>query len=279
MPALPMTDPSFFNIVLVWPIVNILLAIYNGLLFLNIPFPLGFAIIILTIFIKIILYPFVSAQLKVSKKMQELSPHLAKLKEKHKHDSKTLQGETMRLYKEHGVNPAAGCLPMLIQLPILFMLYSVLQKIVTQKSNVILGELNKIAYFESLKLNLAWDTNFFGLSLGQSPSNMFSIAPFIILVPVLTGVFQFILSKMMVSPKPVVLEKIKKDEKKQEDFASAFQTQSLYIFPAMIGFFSYTLPIGLSLYWNTFTLFGILQQYRVQGLGGLSGWKEKIFKK
>jgi YidC/Oxa1 family membrane protein insertase len=71
---------------------------------------------------------------------------------------------------------------------------------------------------------------------------------------------------------------IKKDEKKKnDDFASAFQSQSMYIFPVMIGFFSYTFPIGLSLYWNTFTIFGIMQQYRISGLGGLTEWKNKVY--
>ena len=68
----------------------------------------------------------------------------------------------------------------------------------------------------------------------------------------------------------------KNEDKKKEDFASAFQTQSLYIFPVMIGFFSYNFPVGLSLYWNTFTIFGIIQQYKVSGLGGLKGWVKKI---
>lgn len=274
-----MTDSSFFNIVLVWPIINVLLAIYKGLLILNVPYALGFSIIFLTIFIRLVLYPFINTQLKVSKKMQELAPHLAKLKEKHKHDPKILQGETMKLYKEFGVNPAAGCLPMLVQLPVLFMLYSVLQNIITAKPEIILNQVNKIAYFDFLKLGFSWSTDFFGISLGKSPSALITMLPFIILVPVITGASQFVLSKMMALPKAKPeIKKDDRDDKKQDDFASAFQTQSLYIFPIMIGFFSYTLPIGLSLYWNTFTIFGILQQYRVQGLGGLSGWKEKFNK-
>ncbi|OGH07617.1 MAG: hypothetical protein A2171_02065 [Candidatus Levybacteria bacterium RBG_13_35_9] len=70
-----------------------------------------------------------------------------------------------------------------------------------------------------------------------------------------------------------------KNEKKKDDFATAFQTQSLYIFPIMIGFLSYTFPIGLSLYWNTFTIFGIIQQYKVSGLGDLEDWIKKYGKK
>lgn len=273
-----MTNPSIFNTVLVWPILNVLVAVYKGLFFVHFPFALGFSIIILTIIIRFILYPLTASQLKASKKMQDLNPHLSRLKDKHKGDSKTLQQETMKLYKEHGVNPAAGCLPVIIQLPIIWGLYSALRQIVTLKPDVI----NKIVYSDSLKLTKAWDPNFFGVSLGSNPSHLFNTADpktwLILIIPLLTALFQFIQSKMMFSKPKVQEGLVKKDEKKKEgDFASTFQSQSMYIFPVMIGFFSYTFPVGLSLYWNTFTIFGIMQQYRVAGLGGLTEWKNKIY--
>src|SRR3989338_7754782 len=123
----------------------------------------------------------------------------------------------------------------------------------------------------------------FGFPLGEMPSKLMSTAgPLILLVPILTGVFQFILSKMMIPAKTgvAVIEKdIEKktqiDKKDAGDFASAFQTQSLFIFPVMIGFFAFSFPIGLSLYWNTFTIFGIIQQYKITGLGGLGEWIKK----
>jgi len=273
---------NFFNLILVYPIKNVLVALYLLFSFLHIPYALGFAIIGLTVVIRFILYPLTAAQLKASMKMQKIAPHLSKLKEKHKGDSMKIQQETMRLYKEHGVNPAAGCLPVLIQLPLIWSLYSVLQNVVKVNPNVV-SEINKVLYFDFLKLHSTWDPTFFGLSLGAMPSKLVStVGPLILLVPVLTGVFQFILSKMMIPTKDgvVVLEKeIEKkapvDKKDADDFASAFQTQSLFIFPIMIGFFSYGFPIGLSLYWNTFTIFGIIQQYKIMGLGGLSEWIKK----
>lgn len=271
-----------FNDFLVRPIINVLVLIYQMLNFMHIPYALGFSIILLTVVIRFVLYPLTHSQLKASKKMQELTPHLSRIKEKHKNDSKMLQQETMRLYKEHGVNPAAGCLPMIVQIPIIWALYSVLQKIVSLNNHNIVSEINKIIYnVDFLKLTKPWDASFFGIPLGQNPSHLIKVMPLIILIPVLTGVFQFIQSKMMINPvsKQVAENQkkpAKKGEKKSDDFASAFQTQSLYIFPIMIGFFSYSFPIGLSLYWNTFTIFGILQQYQIQGLGGLKDWIEKI---
>src|SRR5882762_10091760 len=109
-----------FNTLLVTPIENILVALYQLLHVLHIPYALGFAIIGLTIIVRFILYPLTHSQLKTSKKMQAITPHINKLKEKHKGDAKTLQAETMKLYKEHGVNPLAGCLPIIIQLPLIW---------------------------------------------------------------------------------------------------------------------------------------------------------------
>lgn len=281
---------EFFNIVFINPIINILLVVYHALSFLHLPYALGFAIIGLTIVIRFIIYPFTTAQLKASLKMQTVAPHLSRLKEKHKGDSAKIQQETLKLYKEHGVNPAAGCLPVIIQMPIIWALYSVLSRIVSLKPDVIVAEINKIVYFDFLKLQHAWDPSFFGLPLGGMPSGlMSSVGPLILFVPILTGALQFIYSKMMIPAKTgvasnatavAVIEKNIEgkgniDKKDASDFASAFQTQAMYIFPAMIGFFSFSFPIGLSLYWNTFTVFGIIQQYKVVGLGGLSTWIKK----
>jgi len=278
---------DFFNLVFIHPIINILVAIYSAFSFIRIPYALGFAIIGLTVVLRFIMYPLTASQLKASMKMQKIAPLLSMLKKKHKGDSKKIQEETMRLYKEHGVNPAAGCLPVLIQMPIIWALYSVLQQVVGDKPLVV-AEINKVIYFGFLKLQNIWDPSFFGLSLGAIPSkimsfnNIFSAGSLILLVPILTGVFQFILSKMMIPAKNsvAVLEKdieakASVDKKDAGDFASAFQTQSMFIFPVMIGFFSFGFPIGLSLYWNTFTVFGIIQQYKIMGLGGLSEWIKK----
>lgn len=249
-----------FHELLVRPITNIMVAIYHGLVFLHVPYPLGFSIIVLTILIRFVLYPLTASQLKASRKMQQIAPHLTRVKEKHKGDNQKIQAETMRLYKEHGINPAAGCLPLILQLPIIWALYSVLQTIVGLNGHAILTSVNSIVYSPSLRLTAPWDQHFFGVPLGQNPSHLISTLPIILIVPLITGVLQFIQSKMMMTT-PAVADTAKKSA---DDFSSAFQTQSLYVFPLMIGFFSYSFPIGLSLYWNTFTIFGILQQYQIQ---------------
>src|SRR5579863_6752862 len=268
---------NFFDVILINPILNIMVAIYQSLYHINVPSALGFSIIVLTIVVRLILFPLMHQSLKQQKKMQQLTPHINKLKEKHKNDAKRLQMEQMALFREHGVNPAAGCLVMIIQIPILIALYQVLLGSVclTTKGARSLclpttTAINSRLYFDGLKLHQLWNTNFFGLSLGHTPSQLFTQVGFgIVLIAVLTASLQLIQSKMMMAPAAAMP---KKEKKSQEDFATAFQTQSMYLLPVMVGFFSFSLPFGLSLYWNTLTIFGIIQQYIISGWGGLVDW-------
>ncbi len=258
---------NVFDLILINPILNIMVAIYQMLTAIHISSALGFSIVLLTIVIRLILYPFMHQSLRQQKKMQQLTPHINKLKEKHKGDAKRLQVEQMALFKEHGVNPASGCLVMLIQIPILIGLYNVLLKAVHSTS---LNDINSRLYFEGLKLHHLWDTSFFGISLAHTPSELLPKVGFaILIVSVITGALQLIQSKMMMPP---AADMPKKEPGKEPDFATAFQTQSMYLLPVMVGFFSFSLPFGLSLYWNTLTIFGIIQQYLVSGWGGLVDW-------
>lgn len=252
-----MSNISFggLDLIILYP----LLAIYKALALIHFPHPLGPSIILLTILIRFVLYPLISSQLKASKKMQELNPHISQIKEQYKGNSAMISSETMKLYKEHGVNPAAGCLPVLFQLPIIWILYSVLQNIVKDPAQVT-EAINKAITVDFLKLFSPIDQSFFIFPLGKTPAQLFHPsmpAILILLVPIATGIFQYIQSKMMF-PK-----KAEGAVKKSDDFQAVFASQSTYIFPVMIGFFSYTFPLGLSLYWNTFTIFGIIQQYQV----------------
>lgn len=264
---------QIFDTLLVHPIVNILVVFYHLLSFVRVPYALGFSIILMTVFIRLLMYPLTTKQLQVSKKMQHIAPHLSKIKEKHKGDMKKQQEATMALYKEHNVNPAAGCLPGLVQIIVLlFGLYPAMVKILTLNGKDVVTAVNHMLYSPVLNLSKPWDTNFLGFALGKTPGELLAtLGPVVLLVPILTAAFQFVQSKMMVPAKDPDNISVKK----QDDFATAFQKQSLYLLPAMIGFFSWNFSIGLSLYWNTFTIFGIIQQYRVAGLGGVSEWLGK----
>lgn len=271
---------NIFEVLLVNPLINIMIALYHMLIYLHLPGSLGLSIILSTALFRLILYPLTASQLKMQQKMQQMQPHLNRLKEKHKTDPKRLQQEQMALYKEHGINPASGCLPFLIQIIILiFGFYPAIMKIINLKPDHAASVINKIVYFDFLKLKTAWDTDFFGLAIGKTPSQLLSSYGFIIiLIPVITALLQMVLSKMTMPAKsslpPVVANP---NNKKEPDFAQTFQSQMLLMTPLITGYFSYQLALGLSLYWNTFTIFGIIQQYQLQGLGGLGDWL-KIFK-
>lgn len=233
-----------------------LVAIYKFLFFVGFPFTLGFSIIILTVLVRLLIFPLITQQLVSVKKMQELKPHLDRIREKHKNDKMRQQQEMAGLYKQYGINPAAGCLPVLVQLPIFLALYNVLIKVVGQDTAGTVDAINRVLYLPSLHLDKAWDPNFFGISLAATPFGAWQASPILLIVPVLTGLLQFIQSKMMSSQQP----KTAITQNKTDDFQKVMQTQMLYFFPFMIGFFSFTFPVGLSLYWNTFTVFGIIQQ-------------------
>lgn len=258
-------DLGGINLILLYPLV----VIYKALVFLNFPHPLGISIVLLTVLIRFILYPLINSQLKASRKMQELNPKISEIKERYKGNSTMISQETMRIYKENGVNPAAGCVPILLQLPIIWVLYSVLQNIVKDPAAVT-QEINKLVSFDFLKLTSPIDQSFFFFPLEKTPGDLLpSMGLMALSIPIVTAILQYVQSKMMFPPpKPGAVKK--------DDFATAFATQSTYIFPIMIGVFSYTFPFGLSLYWNTFTLFGIIQQYRLTGEWNLPNiWPKK----
>lgn len=274
---------QLFNFLLVQPITNILVLLYQWFSAAGIPYALGFAIIALTILIRLLLYPITTQQLRTSKKMQELSPKLAALKEKHKGDAKRLQQETMQLYAQAGVNPLAGCIPTILQMIVLFGLYAVLNEIAKDPQTV-LKHINSLVYVKDLQLTRIWDTTFFGLPLVKKPSELLgTMGLAILLIPILTGALQFIQSAMMMgksAEKPVKkdLPATKQNPKTEPsmDFAAAMQNNTLYILPVLIGYFSFSFPLALALYWNTFTIFGIIQQYRVAGLGKVEEWLNRF---
>lgn len=268
---------NIFNAIFAIPLTNVLVAFYQLFYHLGIPFAFGLSIIALSIVIKLILWPLMTAQIKSQHKMQKVAPHLSALKELHKGDAKKLQEESMRLYKEHGVNPAGGCLPALVQLPFIYGLYTVLISAVNVSGAKDIARINSELYFPFLKLDSVWDTTMFGLSLGKSPQHLMSVAPLIVLVPAITVGFQFFLSKMMM-PDEELVPATTTAPKKEDDFQAAFQKQSLFMFPLVVGFFSFTLPLGLSLYWNTFSIFGIIQQYIIIGPGAARPWFDKVKK-
>jgi YidC/Oxa1 family membrane protein insertase len=270
-----------WNSVLITPITNVLIGFYRLFEILHVPWPLGWAIICMTITARIVLYPLMNAQLKSAKKMADLKPHLDEINAKHKNDKQALQQAQMQLYKDHGVNPAAGCLPLLVQMPILIALYNVFYQVftITDMTQVI-SKMNAFVYFPWLKLTTI-DLSFFGTNLGLKPSQWQTHGWWMLAIPVITGGLQWYQQKiMMPASKPSAVsrqpsanqnaknialknEKGKTEEKPEPDQAAEMQKQMAIISPLMFGFFALQFPLGLALYWNVFGLFGIMQQLAI----------------
>jgi len=267
-----------FNLVFMGPIINLLVLIFQGLTSLHIPGALGFSIMILTILIRVLVWPFMASQIKATRKMADLKPHLDQLKVKHKGDKQGLATAQMALYKEHGVNPAGGCLPAVIQIPIFIALYQSIIRILPGSSTNV-NQINSLLYFPQFKLPQALDPNFLGLNLGIKPSEFGTHGVFLLLIPLVTASLTFVQSKMampkVVKPYPSDSPKEKKEKEGMEESMGQVQSQMVYMMPVMIGYFAFNFPIGLAIYWNTYTILGIIQQYTISGWGGLEGlWKK-----
>lgn len=223
-----------FQLILTQPMFNGFVALYN-----LIP-DVGVVILIITILIKLVLYPLTKSSIKSQKALTDLQPKLNELKEKYKEDKQRVAQETMKLYKENHVNPFASCLPLLIQLPILIALYYVLQIALKGDQFGLLysfmhnpGSINKV-------------------SLG-----IFDLGKASYVLAILAGGAQFWQSKMMMRKrvdKPVSLGA------KDEDTMAMMNKQMLYFMPIMTVFIGFSLPAGLTLYWFLSTLFTALQQ-------------------
>lgn len=267
-----MLQPNIFNTFLVIPILNVLMGFNKLFELAHIPGAFGFAIVALTLAVRGLLHPFFKQQMDTARKMQEIKPHLDRLGDKHKKDAKKLQEEQLKLYQEAGINPAAGCLFMVVQIPIFIALYQTLSLFFTPNIHTVVLAINKVLYLSFLHVKVI-DLWFLGLNLATTPQKANNVLYYSI--PVITAVLQYLQVKVsapsmgMQSPAVATsqVDKGKKDEKKDSmggDFQKAMNTQMKYIFPLMIGWFSLSMPVGLSLYWNIFSLFSIIQ-YKQMG--------------
>ena len=211
----------------------------------------GIAIILLTVAISLLLFPLTLKQTRSMRAMSGIQPHVKALQAKYKDDRETLYAELQALYKEEGVSPAAGCLPMLLQMPIWFALFQVLRepaKFVSSSTDL-RGALD------------AGDTGFLTMDLLDSPSDAFAIRfvdaiPYIILIIIVmaTGYYQ-------------QYQTTKRQTGEQTQQAAQMQT-IMKIFPVVFGFISWGLPSGLVLYFAVSQMFRIGQQAAIIAIDG-----------
>ncbi|MFC1663126.1 YidC/Oxa1 family membrane protein insertase [Patescibacteria group bacterium] len=238
---------EFFNTVLYEPL-------FNALMFLHNYIPgrdLGVAIILLTLVIKFVLYAPSLSAIRQQKIVQDMQPKLAALKKKYKDNREELSKQLVLFYKQNKVNPLSSCLPLLIQLPILFALYRVffggLQTdaatgiIVADQLEHLYGPLRDVYSVESL------NTMFLGFVDLAKNNN--------VILALIAGVFQFLQSRMLMSRRPPKV----KGSADEGVVARSSQTMT-YIFPLVTVYFAYLFPAGLALYWVVSTMFQWIQQ-------------------
>ncbi len=224
-----------FKVVFYQPIFNLLVFLYN-----IVPgHDLGVAIILLTVLIKLILYPLSQQSIKSQKDLQELQPKIDELKKKYADNKQEMGRAMMELYKENKVNPFSSCLPLLIQLPFLWAVFRVFRD--GLKSN----SLNLVYPFVGRPEHLN------GFSLG-----FLDLSKPNLVLAILAGIAQFWQAKMLMTRKPA----IKSPGAEDENMLAAMNKQMLYFMPVLTVIIGLTLPGGLTLYWFVVTLLTALQQ-------------------
>jgi YidC/Oxa1 family membrane protein insertase len=241
------TIGTFFEKIFTDPIFNVLMLLYH--LFGD----LGLSIIILTVVIRLLLFPLYMKQLKSSKAMQAIQPLIADVKKKYPKDQRAQYQAMQEVYKEYGVSPAAGCLPLLIQLPVLYAMFFSLRAVLDAHTlnavnSIIYPFLPKFAALPSVYLN--W----FGLHLNLAAADPSHI------LPVLAGVATFLQLRMA---QPKIAAGVKNAMSQQMQIMQ-------FIMPFITFFFALTFPAGLALYWTTTSVFSMVQQYFVTGWGSLT---------
>ncbi len=254
---------DFINVVFTQPIFNGLMLLYQ--LFGD----FGLSIIVLTITIRLVLFPLTLKQLKSTKATQALQPQIAEIRKKYGKDQQGQAVAMQALYKEYGINPVAGCLPLFVQLPVLYGLFFAFRAVLDDFS--IKGDaaahiqglhrLNGFVYpflphFTNFpNINLNWFTfinHGWFISLGSpDPTHI---------LPLLAGLATFIQLRM--------------SQPKTASTATDAMSQQMklmqYIMPLMTVFFGWTFAAGLALYWTTSSCFSMVQQYFVTGWGSLT---------
>ena len=201
----------------------------------------GLAVIVFTIIIKTLLLPLTIKATRSSKAMQELQPKIKELQKKYAKDKQKLYQETTKLYSQYQANPMAGCLPMLIQMPIFLGLYRAILHL--SNGNV------------SFSISDYWAGGFLWLPSLAEPD------PYHIL-PIMAGVFQFVQTKMM---RPAGMGK-------SSDPQQAMMNTMMNFLPITVVLFGWGFASGPVIYWVTQSIYSVVQQWLITGWGSMKDW-------
>ncbi len=278
-PATPGADPISLLAWAFTPIFKTLFILMTGLY--DLTGDIGIAIILLTLIIRVLTIPLFRKQTVSQRRMQLLAPEIKELQRRYKGDRAKISEQTMALYKERGVNPAAGCLPLVLQFVILIPMYSVIRDGLTNydptamldvfghqivplvcpnPANYVDGVLN--TSLPCINTIVPWLGNM-DISVPQVLFALPVIGGLSVLA-VISGLLQLVQSRMVMPPSDP-----------NADQQAKVQRQTMLIFPLISIAYGGFLPAGLFIYWITTTIFSIVQQYLIVGFGSLfpiRGW-------
>lgn len=206
------------------------------------------AIIFATIIFKLVLLPLTIKQTKSMQSMQAIQPRMKELQKKYKDNPQKLNEETMKLYKDNNVSPFGGCLPLLIQFPILIGYFRVMQdpvKYVFQSQET----------FDAINKGFLWiiDISKQPTAVIDGAANDLQIAGFTIpIIAIISAVTTYFYSKYSMQ--------MQQPSSGGSDQAQSTQKAMLYVTPAMFLFFGYSYPVGFTIYWTVSNIFQIAQQ-------------------
>jgi len=220
-----------FTEIIVQPLLNLTVFIYGTIGFAD----FGLTVILVTLLVRLVVLPFSLKTARSQREMAKLAPQLEQIKVQYKGNMQAQSEATMKLYKEHGVNPMAGCLPLLIQLPVLFGMYRVFLDI-----------------FKPETLSLLYGFVHNPGTINQVSFGVLNISTASPILAIVAGVIQFIQARMNLQMAGA------------KSPTAAMNKQMMYLMPAMIVVIGWSLPAGLPLYWIITTLVSIGEQLHVR---------------
>ena len=277
-PASPGADPVSLLAWVFTPIFQALFIVLVGIY--NVTGDIGIAIIVMTLIVRAALIPLFRRQIVSMKRTQLLQPELKELQKRYKGDRARFSQAQMELYKERGVNPASGCLPILLQLPLLLIIYQVISTGLTNPDPTAmltvfgrqvvdvqcvngLGTAAYDPYQPCIDTTVAWLGNM-DVSKPQVLFTLPLIGGFSILA-FISAALQLVQSRMTMPP----------SDSAYQDQNSKVQRQLVLFLPLISILYGGFLPAGLFIYWIVTTIFGIAQQYLIVGWGSMFpvlGW-------
>lgn len=239
---------NLWNTFLYEPIYNALIFIINNITFGDV----GFAIVIVTILVKFILFPLTKKSASSQILMKKIEPEIKKIKQDYPNKEEQAK-KTLELYKKYGTNPFSGCIVVLLQMPVIFALYYVFYKGL---------KIDESLVYSFIQIPTTLSTNFLGVfELGEKS----------LFLGVLTGLSQFIQGYLASPVKNKQIEILKdndsiKDKKTdfQEQLSDSMQMNIKYILPVFIGFIAWKISAAVALYWTVSNIFTILQEWYIR---------------